>query len=129
MRKTSKADYNRFVKAFKRCVKFFGRVDYTYYFHHEKLAERTYARIHPNHMAHCAHVYYNTELDDEVWSTRDKPEYDARHEAIHMLTSRLGDLARARFLDDIEITEEEERLVRSLEYVLDNWTEFEKSKK
>ena len=113
--KTTKAQFNRFKKEFKKWEDRLG-LHYQSYFQHTSL-EDCYAEIVVNEPGKVATVRMCTEvdgLDAEVFM----PEGSGKHEAIHLLLNRMKYLAECRYVTSGEIDMEIERLVRVLEKVL-----------
>lgn len=110
--KTSKAYFNRFVKEFIRRQELLGLTQYRTLFSYENIGKKNAAQIRTNFMAKTADVYLNTEK-----RSSEGPEADAKHEALHLLLSRLCILAEERHIMDTDIPEEEEAIVQRLEKV------------
>ena len=110
--KTTKADFNLFKKAFIAWQYKLGLTQYDAYFEHVFL-KGLYAQIYIDQMGKSCTVRLNKEAGP-VYSPKDH----AKHEAIHLLLSRLSWLAQARYIENHDIEEEEESLVRRLEKVL-----------
>lgn len=117
MKKTSKADFNKFKREFMYWVDVFGLKGYKIYFHHEPL-NSSYADIDTDEAGKLADVRYNSLLTDHKKKKSFGPESVAKHEAIHLLLSRLFYLGVQRYTASGEIANEEEKLVRILEKVL-----------
>jgi hypothetical protein len=115
--KTGKIDFDKFTKAFLSWIDRFGLKGYQIIFHHKKL-DHSYAEIKVDHEGKLAEVYFCTEWDDEESDAYKGPNGSAKHEAIHLLLSRLEYIARSRFIMVDDIREETESLVRILEKVL-----------
>ena len=111
--KTSKADFSEFKKAFKEYVELFGLKMYTVYYYHEKI-DGAYAGIEIDNSGMAAQVKLSTEVDKD-W---DNSRNSAKHEAIHLLISNLGALAKSRFITPDQVYEENERIVAVLEKVI-----------
>ena len=117
MRKTSKAEFNRFKKAFVEWQEILNLKCYQVYFYHEKL-DGYYASIEVNEKGKVADVYYATEMSGNAYRQRAGAEADAKHEAVHLLLHRIGWLGEERYTASDEIHGEAEKLVRILEKVL-----------
>lgn len=79
--------------------------------------EESFAEITIDRDNATATVRLNSKLE-----TKDKPFANpvahAKHEALHLLTGRLNNLARSRFASSDEIYEAWEELVRKLEVLI-----------
>ncbi len=117
MKKTSKAEFNRFKKEFLRWAELLGLQGYKIYFYHEPL-EDEYAEIKISEQGKVADVSLSSKLSDNEKRMWPGPEVDGRHEAIHLLLNRLTFLGNSRFVGCSEICHEEEKVVRILEKVL-----------
>ncbi len=118
MKKTSKAEFNRFKKEFLRWMEILSIKGFKPYFFHEPL-DGCYASITVNESGRACNVSYALELSETDAEHIDGPESHARHEAIHLFLSKIRYLGEERFTASDEIKNEEERLVRVLEKVLD----------
>ena len=107
--KTSKTFFKKFKAEFNRFAKELGLTHYDWQFYLEPLPGDN-ARIKPNPNGKTAAV--SLAEDVEKCCT---PEKLARHEAIHLLLADFSGLAKYRNAQEIEIDEEEERIVRRLE--------------
>jgi len=110
--KTNK-DFELFQKEFKKWQKLFGLTGYKVYFKHEPL-DGSFASINVKQGDSVATVRLNSVVPDG-----DKPYRDvrksAKHEAIHLLISRLEMNGRYRYASEGEIYESAEELVVKLE--------------
>ena len=111
MSQTTKADFNRFKKEFNRLVPILGINGYRIDFEH-KVLENSYAEVCINQMGHSCTVMYALNVVDDLMGL---PEEHAKHEAIHVLLSKLAFLGEERYTGSSEIDDEIERLVRILE--------------
>ena len=84
--KTTKADFNAFKKSFIDWQNKLGLTQYDVCFEHAVL-KSLYAQITTNQMGKTATVRLNRDTGTGVVS---KPQDDAKHEAIHLLLSRLS---------------------------------------
>jgi len=84
--KTTKADFNLFKKAFIAWQNKLGLTQYDAYFEHVKL-DGLYAQVYIDQMGKTVAARFNTDIGAGLVS---KPEDDAKHEAIHLLLSRLS---------------------------------------
>lgn len=117
MRKTSKAEFNRFKKEFLRWMEILSVKGYKPYFFHEPL-DMNYASITVNESGKTCNVSYTSELHKIDEEHTGGPEFHARHEAIHLFLSRMRYLGEERFTASDEIKNEEEGMVRVLEKIL-----------
>lgn len=117
MRKTTKAEFNRFKKEFEYWVEKFGIKGYRVYFFH-KVLDGSYAESKVNEAGKVVTVTYGLELTEIDRECGDGPESDAKHEAIHVLLHRIGFLGEQRWTASDEIRDEAEKLVIILEKVL-----------
>ena len=115
--KTTKKDFKRFCSEFLRWVELFGLKDYRLLFHHKQL-EDSFAEIHRDDPGKIVDIYFSKEIPEISVSGYISPEHHAKHEAIHLLLSRLGYLADRRYLNYADVKEEQERIVRILEKIL-----------
>ena len=117
MKKTSKAEFNRFKREFLRWVEILGLQGYKMYFYHKPLDE-CYAEISINEPGRVADVYFSSELGNTEKKMSPGPESHGKHEAIHLLLHRIGFLGEQRWTASDEIHDEAEKLVTILEKVL-----------
>lgn len=117
MKKTSKAEFNRFKKEFLRWMEILSVKGFKPYFFHESL-DGNYASITVNESGKACNVSYALELSKVDEEHTDGPEFHARHEAIHLFLNKIQYLGEERFTASGEIKNEGERLVRILEKVL-----------
>lgn len=115
--KVSKAYYNRFKKAFLYWQEKFGLTQYDVAFFHQYVKD-SYSQIIIREMGKVADVYLTTELEGNNLKADDGPESHAKHEAIHLLLYRLVWLGQSRYIENNDLDEEWEALVRRLEKVL-----------
>ena len=114
--KTTKKDFDTFKKEFVRWQHLFGLSQYRVVFHHAVLEGR-HAEITVNECGKIAVVSLSRDTCDDAVFVPAKT--NARHEAIHLLLSRLSWLAGCRYLAESDLDEEEEGIVRRVESVLD----------
>jgi len=65
-------------------------------------------------------VSFAKELQD-VDYTKKMIKFAARHEVLDIVSARLGECARARYVNEEEITESIHDITRSIEFMLDNY--------
>lgn len=107
-------EFLQFQKEFKKWQQRFGLTGYRVYYKYEPLA-KCFAQLRTgNGHLQVATVVLNSKLPD-----KDKPFKDikntAKHEAIHLMLTRLMTNARWRYGDEEEINEAEEEIVVKLE--------------
>jgi len=112
--KTSKAYYERFKAEFIRWQQLLGLTQYRIVFSHENLPDDC-ARIRIGQMEKVAQVILSTKLPG---TECEGPESHAKHEAIHLLESRLAWLGACRYIEKSDLDEECEAIVVRLEKVL-----------
>lgn len=113
MHRTSKTYLNEFKREFLKWVGVFGLKQYRIDFLHEDIGNR-YAQIRITEYGKIANVYCNLFLDDENLSLDQGPASHAKHEAVHLLLSRLSWLARSRCIAEGDLEEEEEAIIERL---------------
>lgn len=113
-RQTTKQEFARFQAAFERWQTTFGLKDWKVWFEHLPIDD-SYATLTTNVQWRIATARFNLNVLDNFEPI---PERHALHECIHLLLTRLSWIASCRYLNDGEIHEEEEALVRRLEKVL-----------
>lgn len=118
--KVSTAYFSRFKKAFLHWQERLGlthyRVSFTHKFHPDD-----YAEISIMQLGKCATVLFTTELTGPSADTKLTPEDQAKHEVLHLLLSRLSrlsSLGQARYIEQNDLSEEEEAIVVRLEKIL-----------
>ena len=116
--KISKAYFNRFKKAFLGWQRKLGLTQYDVMFFHEPLEKKKIAKIVVNELGKVADVFLTTELNGRDVEVDDGPEARAKHEVLHLLLYRLVWLGGARYIENDDLKEEWEALVRKLEKVL-----------
>lgn len=117
MKKTSKAHFERFKAAFIEWQHKLGLTHYRASYVH-KYHPENYAEITVQQLGKCATVLLTTELTGVSADSKLTPEEHAKHEAIHLLLSRLTWLGQARYIERDDLAEEEEAIVCRLEKVL-----------
>jgi hypothetical protein len=109
-RKTTKADFEKFKKTALKYQQKLGLIEYDIYFVHGSDHQ---GECDVNIMGKAATLY----LGDEVNVVR-PVESIAKHEVLHLLLARFESLARHRFVNEDDIAEENEALVRKLEKLI-----------
>ena len=116
--KVKRAYFNAFKKEFLRWQKEFGLMQYQIQFEH-KDADGAYAKICVHEDDKFAHVICNNKYSSQQDANTDMgPESHAKHEACHLLISRLEWLANQRCIREDEIYDEDEAIVVRLTRIL-----------
>ena len=118
-KKISKVYFNRFKKAFVYWQGRLGLTQYRVSFTHEFDPEN-YAEITVRQLEKSVTVLLTTELTGLSADSQENPEDHAKHEAIHLLLSRLEFLGCCRYIEGTDLKEEAEAIVVRLEKVLDS---------
>lgn len=111
-------DFQRFQLEFIKWQRKFGLMGYKVYFKYEEL-DNCFADINVDLTEMVATVRYNSNLPDKDKQFR-SPKDSAKHEALHLLVSRLELNGRARYINAAEMYESAEELVRKLEVLIDD---------
>jgi hypothetical protein len=106
-------DFADFQKYFKHYQKQFGLTGYKVYFKHEPLAG-SFAEVTLNQTDMVATVRLNSKLPSKDILFRNVRQ-SAKHEALHLMLSRLEARAVSRYISSDEICEAVEELVFKLE--------------
>lgn len=109
-------DFELFQREFKRWQERFGLAGYTVYFKHEPI-EDYFADIEVNQDNMVATTRLNSNVPKN-WNPHKDIRRSAKHEAIHLLVSRLEKNARYRYVSETEIYECTEELVHKLENLI-----------
>lgn len=115
--KVSKAYFNRFKKAFLYWQREFGLTQYEISFF-QKYLKYSYSEIKIKEIGKIADVFLTTKISGLDKEADIGPEENAKHEAIHLLLYRLVWLGSARYIEQTDINEEWEAIVRRLEKVI-----------
>jgi len=113
--KTTKADFRLFKETFLMWQQRLGLTQYDVVFQHVEIDGR-YAEITIQQLGKLATVRLNSDTGNEYLETDVRTH--AKHEAMHLLLSRLAWLGQTRYLENHDLEEEEEAIVRRLEKVL-----------
>lgn len=113
--KVSRAYFKEFKKEFIAWQMKLGLTQYEIAFHSGTTKENV-AQIAINEMGKLADVYLAKSMSRS--NLEQGPESHARHEAIHLLLHRIKWLGASRYIEDDDLQEEWEALVRRLEKVL-----------
>ena len=109
-------DFKLFQKYFTEYQQKFGLMGYKVYFKHEELDD-AFAEITMNSSGMVATVRLNNKLPD-----KDKPfkniRENAKHEAIHLMLSKVEYYGERRYIFPEEISEAIEELTRKLERLI-----------
>lgn len=116
-KKISDLYFKRFCASFKEWQAKFGLMQYDVFFHHKPLADN-YAEVTIKELAKVVSVSLMTELEGKSIEVDPGPESHAKHEVLHLLLHRLVWLGQSRYLENNDLDEEWEALVRRLEKVL-----------
>jgi len=111
--KTTKQQFQVFKKEFIRIQKKLGLMDWDVFFMH-KDTKNAYASIEADPSAMAATVFFSIDLPDYAKDDL-KPKEHARHEAFHLLISKLEYLARWRYINENQIYIECEAICNRLE--------------
>ena len=109
-------DFHLFQKEFKKWQGRFGLTGYKVYFKYEEL-EASFADIQVSQSSRVVTVRLNSNLPDKDNPFKDV-KADAKHEALHLLVSRLEENGRYRYCSDAEIYESTEELVVKLQNLI-----------
>lgn len=117
MVQATKEQIETFKSAFFGYIKEFGLEGYNVYFVPKKITEGNFADLKFDHRTMTAVVRVNTHFDSADYKHFD-PEECAKHEAIHLLCSRLTELANARYATEGDIDSATEELVNRLGIII-----------
>ena len=109
-------DFETFKEYFRKYQDKFGLLGYDVYFGTKKMPN-TFASLGTDQMTRVCNAYFSVGLD-KTNRKDSNPPADAKHEAIHLLLSRLQWLARCRYIGEEEIKEEVEGLTIKLTKLL-----------
>ena len=110
-------DFELFQQEFKKRQHAFSLMGYKVYFKYEPI-ETSFADIHINQGEMVATITLNSKLPDKDIPFKDVKR-SAKHEAIHLLVSRLEHNGRYRYTSENEIYEATEELVFKLEELIE----------
>lgn len=118
-RKTTQAQFRQFQAYCKRFQEELGLTRYILYFEmkdigHDNAGDSILGTIDADQMGKCATIRLSDRYDSKFPDDLD-PERIARHEIFHLLISRMAWLARARYICNSDIEEEEELITCTLE--------------
>jgi hypothetical protein len=119
MIKTTKKHFKLFKSEVIRLVNLFGLTDWKISFEHKDL-EDDYVRLSWDYSGSVACFFLCTNWDREeaVPLTNEAIKKIALHEVCHLLVAPITSLGEARFVNEGEITDENERLARQLTNIL-----------
>lgn len=119
MKKTTKRDFARFKKLFKEYVQFFGLTQWQISFHHKPMVD-TLASVEFDLSGKFAQVTLTTEYDSGHLdsATDDVVHFAAKHEAIHLTLGELTVMAQRRFVNQQDLEDAEEGIVRIFEKII-----------
>lgn len=113
--KVSRAYFEEFKKEFVGWQEKLGLTQYEIYFHHET-TDDCVAQIRVREIQKIADVYLANSMSRA--NIVQGPESHAKHEAIHLLLHRMKWLGETRYIENNDLLEEWEAIVRRLEKVL-----------
>lgn len=116
--KTTKKEFETFKKEFMRWIKKLELGEYRIDFFLDSLDD-CFSEITINHMGRAAQVSLSDNISGRDRKAGHSIKSHAKHEAIHLLIGRLGWLGEDRYITKGDIYEEQEKVVRKLENVLD----------
>jgi len=112
----TEVEFERFKAEFERMVGLFGLVKYSLTFKHEHLEDDRLAEICADESSKIAIIRFTTKYGvGKGYTDFPGPEKIARHEALHLLVNRMVWIANGRFVTPIDIEEENEAIVTTLE--------------
>ena len=116
MKKTSRAFFERFKESFIEWQHKLGLTQYEIVFHLGVMDDAYVAQVKVREMDKVADVCLAKKLSQMDYAGGAEPL--AKHEAIHLLLHRMKWLGEARYIENNDLQEEWESLVRRLEKVL-----------
>lgn len=116
--KTTKKEFEIFKREFMRWVKKLELGEYRIDFFLDSLDD-SFSEITMNHMGRAAQVSLSDNISKRDRKAGHSIKSHAKHEAIHLLIGRLGWLGADRYIREGELYEEQEKIVRKLEVILD----------
>jgi hypothetical protein len=119
MKRTSKKHFEIFKNECQKWVDKFELNNWDIKYHWKKL-EKFDGGENIGVATYSAEVYLDKEIEDEHADT-DLTKFvkkTAKHEILHILLKRLAINASARYINECELTEAEEELVRKLEKII-----------
>lgn len=113
--KTSQRHFKIFKKECQRWIKGFNLSNWQVYFKHLKFRGevKAFARLKSNLSSHTATIFLNKDWEKDLL-TDERIKKSARHEVMHLLLARLGELSRSRYVTPTEFIEAEEEIVNRL---------------
>lgn len=117
MEPANRLDFITFKEEFTRYQELFGLEGYRVYFKYEPSEDNSFADITANQEDMSAVVKLNSKLSD-INSPHKDIKLSAKHEAIHLLISRLELNGKYRFVSAGELYESAEELVHRLEKLI-----------
>jgi len=111
---TTKKHFEIFRKECQKWVKIFNLSNWQVYYEHKVIEgdAECYARLNANLYGYVALIQLN-----KCWKgvpTNKGLKKSARHEIVHLLLARLGELAKSRYISGTELIEAEEEVVNRL---------------
>ena len=119
MAKTTKADFKLFKRECEKWIDIFGLHGYEFRYSHENSEESdTLADVVWETVHRSSHIVLYENWPD----CYEKDDYQIRlcafHEVFHVFIGKLSNLAKARYIKEREVEEEEHAIIRTLERVL-----------
>jgi len=119
MTKTTKADFNLFKRECEKWVGIFGLNGYEFRYSHEYSEEGdSLADVVWETVPRSVHIRLCRNWADSYGKDDFQIRLCAFHEVLHVFIGKLSNLARARYIKEREIGEEEHAIIRTLEKVL-----------
>jgi len=121
MSTTTKADFKLFKKECEKWVGVFGLKGFEFRFYHVYSNDDnndTFADIAWDTTGRCAYITLYKEWPLLYTKTDTEIKIAAFHEVAHAFIGKLSNLAKARYLKEREIEEEEHAIIRTLENIL-----------
>lgn len=121
----SNEDFETFKKEFIKWVDIFGLRGWDITFKFEKL-NNIYGSCTSNIVGRCATIALNNTMTKEQYSTH-QVKKTAFHECCELFLARINGLANYRHTTEDEITEEIHNIIRTMEYIKENYQEVFKA--
>lgn len=117
-RKPTKQDFEEFRAEFLRCVRILILDDWRITFEFKPIDD-SFAEITIDSQGFSAWVTFNSKVMDKDQLSSYNPKRTARHEVSHLFHARLKYIGRCRFVRPDDFDEEDERLCRVMETLLE----------
>ena len=118
---TTKADFKLFKKESEKWIDIIGLKGFEFRFCHALFDgddNSTFADVSWDTAGRCAYINLYKEWPDIYQKNDNEVRIAAFHEVAHVFIGKLGNLARARYIKEREIEEEEHAIIRTLEGIL-----------